>query len=234
MINKLVYDELEKLGLSQLKEKLPYKVYFRCINDVIQTVKIDMLSNKREVRLYFDIIPLCIDKNYFGRPWEYELKKMRNGLSILDKHYNIVNSTDYYKEIIEDIDKYIKPIFNEFNKTGKLLNLYIVLDNKVYGFDRYPDYRKLAVALKTGNYEYGLFMLLYLKYDYLVWDYRNDLTQFIDFSDIDLKKYTYFECNEDEFIKKIDQLINYINDNNIAKISEYLEQNEQCVFKYLC
>ena len=109
MLNKLVYEELEKLGLSKLKEELPYELYFKCVNDVIQTVKIDMMSNKREVRLYFDIIPICTDKNYFGRPWEYELKEMRNGLSVLDTHYNIVNSPDYYKEIINDINKYIKP-----------------------------------------------------------------------------------------------------------------------------
>mgnify|MGYP003275277949 CR=1 FL=1 len=232
MINRLVYEELEKLGLRKLKEELPYELYFKCVNDVIQTVKIDMMSNKREVRLYFDIIPLCTDKNYFGRPWEYELKEMRNGLSVLDTRYNIVNSPDYYKEIINDIDKYIKPIFDEFNKTEKLLKLYIVLDNKIHGFDRYPDYRKLAAALKVGNYEYGLLILLYLKYDYVVWGYRRDLTQFIDFSDIDLKKYTSFNYDEDEFIKKLDLLIHYTKDNNIKKINEYLEENKRNIFKY--
>lgn len=57
---------------------------------------------------------------------------MRNNLSFLDKEYDVINNSDYDKEIINDVKKYIKPIFDEFDRTEKLLKLLIILDNKNY------------------------------------------------------------------------------------------------------
>lgn len=66
----------------------------------------------------------------------------------------------------------------------------------------YADFRKLDVAFKCKDYGYAMLILLYLKHDHIVWNYRLDLTQFVDFEDIDLKKYTTFNYEDDSFTKK--------------------------------
>lgn len=78
-----------------------------------------------------------------------------------------------------------------------------------------------------------MLILLYLKFDYVVWDYRLDFTQFVDFDDIDLKKYTYFDYKEDNFTRKIDELIYYIKNNMTDEIDRYLNNNKENMFKYL-
>ncbi|MDO4301670.1 MAG: hypothetical protein Q4D26_09810 [Clostridia bacterium] len=233
MIYKLIDIELQKLGLLNVEKNAIHRLYVRLINDVIQIVEIELLSNKRRLRVNFDIIPIYTDLNYFGRTWKYELKKMRNNLSPLEKEYDIINQSNCFEEIINDIHKFLKPIFFEFDKTVKLLKLLIVLDNKNYRFDVYPDFRKLAIALKSKNYEYAMLILLYLKFDHVVWDYRLDFTQFVDFNDIDLKKYTCFDYEEDSFTRKIDELVYYIKNNIINEIDRYLNNNKEDMFKYL-
>lgn len=78
-----------------------------------------------------------------------------------------------------------------------------------------------------------MLILLYLKFDYVVWDYRLDFTQFVDFDDIDLKKYTYFDYKEDNFTRKIDELVYYIKNNMTDEIDRYLNNNKENMFKYL-
>lgn len=78
-----------------------------------------------------------------------------------------------------------------------------------------------------------MLILLYLKFDYVVWDYRLDFTQFVDFDDIDLKKYTYFDYEEDNFTRKIDELVYYIKNNMTDEIDRYLNNNKENMFKYL-
>lgn len=232
MIYKLIDIELQKLGLLNIEKNATNKLYIRLINDVIQIVEIELISSKRKMRINFDIIPVYTDLNYFGRPWKYELKKMKNYLSVLDNYYDI-NKSNCFEEIINDIHKFLKPIFFEFDKTAKLLKLLIVLDNKNYRLEAYSDFRKLAIALKCKNYEYAMLILLYLKFDYVVWDYRLDFTQFVDFDDIDLKKYTYFDYKEDNFTRKIDELVYYIKNNMTDEIDRYLNNNKENMFKYL-
>ena len=78
-----------------------------------------------------------------------------------------------------------------------------------------------------------MLILLYLKFDYVVWDYRLDFTQFVDFDDIDLKKYTYFDYKEDNFTRKIDELVYYIKNNMTDEIDRYLNNNKENMIKYL-
>lgn len=110
MIYKLIDIELQKLGLLNIEKNATNKLYIWLINDVIQIVEIELISSKRKMRINFDIIPVYTDLNYFGRSWKYELKKMKNYLSVLDNDYDI-NKSNCFEEIINDIHKFLKPIF---------------------------------------------------------------------------------------------------------------------------
>lgn len=223
MVN--IDNEFEKLGLTNKDNDVAARRYWRIVNDVIQYAEAEKLPGKR-TRINFDIIPVYTDKYYLGRTWAYELKKIRNNLPVSGREYN--NEAD----MAEDINKYLKPIFNEFDRTEKLLKFLIVMDNRMYGREAYPDFRKLAAVLKTKNYEYAMLILLHLKYDRVVWNYRGDFNRFEEFENIDLKKYTSFDYKEDEFIAHTDKIISYVRSEDESSLNEYMESNKKYMLDY--
>lgn len=221
--------------------------YCRVIGDVIQGMDIESICSGRQLRVNFDVFPLCYpiyeyryiplryDYSVFDKEMREEDPKGQNVISIysggmdwreFDPH-NEESVSSYLDRAYKLVEENIVPIFKDVDSAKKTFYFKNDIERKKGGIF-VNDMKLYWTCLKIGDYETPLMIRLYrkLQYQYTLnvikpgESYTTDLTQW--------ERNKFINALNDE-IEAINELKNFTPET----IKTMIEKNEKLNLKHL-